>query len=119
MVALDAEIRRRALAAALSLSKQGTMRAAYVFGSYVEGRADQWSDIDIAAFIEGVETWDLRRRARVMARVQKEAGFDIEAHLFPVSLLQNAEAGSFAAEVMRRGIRIWGEDEDVTKEANR
>ncbi|MDP2898233.1 MAG: nucleotidyltransferase domain-containing protein, partial [bacterium] len=66
MAALDAEVRRRALAAARALAREGAVLAAYVFGSHVEGRADPWSDIDIAAFIEGAESWDLWERARII-----------------------------------------------------
>lgn len=106
MAIIDAEIRRRALTAARALGREGLIRAAYVFGSQIDGRADRWSDIDVAAFIEGVESWDIWRRTAAIVRVQKEAGFDIEPHLFPANLLQTAEAGSFAADVLRHGIRI-------------
>lgn len=107
MVALDVEVERRAVAAARVLSRQGALRSAYVFGSYAEGRADRWSDIDVAAFIEGVETWDLRRRTQAMLQVQKEIGFDVEPHLFPASSLDHPEPGSFVAHVLRHGIRIF------------
>jgi len=106
MAVLDAEVERRALTAARALGREGMVRAAYVFGSQVDGRADRWSDIDVAAFIEGVESWDIWRRTEAIVRVQKEAGFDIEPHLFSAALLQNAEAGSFAADVLRHGVRI-------------
>jgi len=66
---LDAEIGRRALAAAEILARLGVVRAAYVFGSHVEGEADAWSDIDLAAFMEGVEHWDIQKRAQAMALV--------------------------------------------------
>ena len=68
MAAVSAEVKRRATAAARALSRQGKLRSAYLFGSYAEGRADRWSDIDVAAFIEGVETWDLTRRAQCSPR---------------------------------------------------
>jgi predicted nucleotidyltransferase len=106
MVALEADVRRRALEAARALARRGTVRAAYVFGSHAEGRADQWSDIDVAAFMDGVESWDVWRRARTMTDVQKEVGFDVEAHLFPASCLKNAEPDSFAAYVLEHGIAL-------------
>ena len=89
-----------------SLSGQGRLRAVYVFGSQVEGRADQWSDIDLAAFMEGVENWDMHRRAEVMSNVQFEVGFDIEAHLFPASAFDNLERGSFAEYIIKHGVPI-------------
>ncbi|HUT54284.1 MAG TPA: nucleotidyltransferase domain-containing protein, partial [bacterium] len=80
--------------------------AVYIFGSQVEGRADEWSDIDLAAFMDGVESWDLQRRTEVMAHVQFEVGFDVEPHLFPASALQNPERGSFAEYILKHGVRI-------------
>ena len=78
MAVLDAEVERRALVAAKVLAQLGTLQAVYVFGSCIEGRADRWSDIDLAVFLEGIETWDIRRRAQAMTRAQREAGLDIE-----------------------------------------
>jgi predicted nucleotidyltransferase len=109
MVALDAQVERRALAAARALQKMGGLRRVYVFGSHVEGRATRWSDIDLAAFVDGVETWDLRRRAQVMARIQREAGLDVETHLFPASALAMPDRASFAAYVIQNGLRVWDE----------
>jgi predicted nucleotidyltransferase len=106
MVALNDRVRRRALAAAAALERRGVVRATYVFGSQAEGRADEWSDIDLAAFMEGVESWDLWQRARIIAQVQKEVGFDIEAHLFPARSLENPQRGSFAEYVIEHGILV-------------
>jgi len=104
MAILDAQVNHRAMAAVRSLDRLGVIRAAYVFGSHVEGHADQWSDIDVAVFMDGVETWDIRRRARAMAQVQKEAGLDVEAHLFPSSAVDHAQRGSFAEYVLKHGL---------------
>jgi len=106
MAVLNAEIERQAVEAAKALARRGTVIAAYVFGSHVTGRADEWSDIDVAAFMEGIESWDIWQRTQVMAQVQMEIGYDIEPHLFPASALQSAKAGSFAADVLKKGIRI-------------
>ena len=106
MALLDAGIENRALTAARTLARLGTVRAVYVFGSWVEGRPDRWSDIDVAAFIEGIENWDIRQRARAMALVMEEAGSSVEAHLFPVSVLENPLHGSFAEYILRHGVRI-------------
>ena len=59
MAVIDAEVKRRALAETKALEREGVVRAAYVFGSQVDGRTDRWSDIDVAAFMEGVESWDI------------------------------------------------------------
>ena len=106
MALLDPEVRQRALDAVRILKRLAAVRGAYVFGSRVEGWAHRFSDIDVALFVEGVENWDIRRRAQAMAQVQKEAGLDVEAHLFPASALDLREPGSFAAWVLTHGVEV-------------
>jgi len=106
MDTLDAGIGRRALAATKILARLGVVRAAYVFGSHAEGTADAWSDIDVAAFMEGLEHWDIRQRATAMATVMEEAGSDVEAHLFPASALHNPPTASFVEYILRHGTPI-------------
>lgn len=108
MGTLDPNIAGRALAAAKTLARLGVVRAAYVFGSHVEGTPDAWSDIDVAAFMEGVESWDIRQRARAMALVMEETGADVEAHLFPASALDDPAPGGFAEYIVQHGTRILG-----------
>ena len=103
MDTLDARIGSRARAAVKTLAKLGVVRAAYVFGSQVAGTPDVWSDIDITAFIEGLEDWDIRQRATAMALVMEEAGSDVEAHLFPASALHNPPPASFAQHILQHG----------------
>ena len=69
MAVIDAEVKRRALAATKALERECVVRAAYVFGSQVDVRTDRWSDIDVAAFMEGVESWDIWRRTRTIVKV--------------------------------------------------
>jgi len=103
MAEISASVRDRSREAVRILSRLGRVRAAYLFGSQVEGNPGSWSDIDIAAFMEGVEQWDIRRRARAMALVQKVCGADVEMHLFPASASENPPAGSFTAYILRHG----------------
>ena len=109
MGTLDARVEGRALAATRTLARLGIVRAAYVFGSQVEGKPHLWSDIDVAAFMEGVEHWDIQKRARAMALVMEEAGSDVEAHLFPILALENPEPGGFAEYVLQHGTCIFGQ----------
>jgi predicted nucleotidyltransferase len=106
MASITADVERRAREAVVALGREGVVRAVYVFGSQVDGRADRWSDIDLAAFMDEVDGWDLTQRVKVIVRVQGQAGYDIEPHLFPSSRLTSAEPGSFAADILRRGVRI-------------
>ena len=56
--------------------------------------------------LKGVETWDIRQRARAMVLVQKRVGADVEVHLFPASAADHPPAGSFAEYVLRHGERL-------------
>ena len=111
MAVLDALIGRKAREAVRVLSRTARVRGAYVFGSHLEGKADTWSDIDIAVFVEGVESWDVRQRARAAASVQKEVGDDVELHIFPADALISPPPASFAAYVIRHGARVPDEEE--------
>ena len=106
MVGIDAVIESRARRALEVLGRSLKIVAAYVFGSHVDGTSDQWSDIDIAVFAEGVENWDISKRAQTIARVQKEAGDDIEVHLFSTESLERSDPASFAGWILSRGIEL-------------
>jgi predicted nucleotidyltransferase len=106
MTSLDAVTTERMSVAMRALSRRARPVAAYLFGSRAEGRADQWSDYDLAVFIEGAEQWDLPGVARFCAGIQAEAGDDIELHIFPASDHDRPEKGSFAEYILRRGIPV-------------
>jgi predicted nucleotidyltransferase len=89
-----------------TVSRFAPMAGAYLFGSQVEGRADEWSDIDLAVFASGVEDWDIHEWARISALVQREAGDDVEPHFFPTGLLENRDSAGFAAWMINRGIGV-------------
>jgi len=84
------------------------VRAAFLFGSHVDGRPDVYSDIDLAVFAEDIEAWNIFERADMTALVQREVGDDIELHYFPVHALESCDPASFAAYVLRRGVQIDG-----------
>lgn len=102
----DAIIDKKAKAALASIAGFARIDKAYLFGSQVEGMADEWSDIDLAVFAEGVETWDIHKRARLMAKVQKEAGDDIEVHFIPAKALVENDRAGFASWVMSHGVEL-------------
>ena len=106
MAILDAMIEQRVRRAIDVLARQARVRATYVFGSQVERAAGLFSDVDIAVFVEGLEDWDIRRRARTAALVQKQAGDDLELHFFPAKVLENPPVASFAAHILRNGIPV-------------
>jgi len=106
MAQLDVVIEQKIKVAVAAVSRFGRVVRAYLFGSRVEGTADRWSDIDVAVFVEGVESWDMHYRARVAAQVQKTAGDDVEIHFLPAKALQERDDASFAAWVLTHGVEV-------------
>lgn len=108
MAYISPVIKERAMHALQALAPHVKVCAAYVFGSHLDGTPDPYSDIDLAVFVEGIEGWDIFRRADMTALVQREAGDDIELHYFPVQALESVDPASFAAYVLRHGLQIQG-----------
>ena len=100
------EVMARAIEAVAALARRVPVSAAFIFGSQVDGQATEHSDIDIAVFARGVETWGLLEHARAASRVQAEVGDDIELHIFPDVQLEHPEPASFAAYVQKHGVRM-------------
>ena len=103
MAVVDAVIEEKARAALRVLARRARVRAAYLFGSRVEGTADPWSDIDVAAFIDGADRWDLRQRVNVRVETREQVGDDVELHIFPASSYDNPPRASFAQYVLKHG----------------
>ena len=108
MARIDPVIEQRAAQALRALAPHVKVRAAYVFGSHVDGTPDTYSDIDLAVFVEDVEAWNIFRRADITALVQREVGDDIELHYFPAQALEYADPASFTAHVLCHGLPIKG-----------
>lgn len=107
-VGLD-EVMADARDAVRVVSQRAPVRSAFLFGSYVQGRADGDSDVDLAVFVEGAEAWGLRERVDLACLVQREVGDHIELHVFPASALRRPEPASFAAYVQKNGLELHTE----------
>ena len=106
-------IEQRAVQALRVLALHMKVCAGYVFGSHVNGTPDAYSDIDLAVFVEGLETWNIFQRADMTALVQSEVGDDIELHYFPAQALESSDPASFAAYVLYHGMPIEGTHGEV------
>jgi len=88
------------------LSRHGQVVGTYLFGSFAWGHPDADSDIDVAAFVEGVEAWAPRLRASVIAEIQRAVGDDVELHLFPAGSLLAPPRASLAQLVVEKGLPV-------------
>ncbi len=106
MTDIDVVIEHRSQYAVEVLSHYTPVAAAYLFGSWVEGSADEWSDIDLAVFLEDIESWDNVTCAHTAALVQEKAGDDIKLHFFSARSLHQPDVTSFAAYILAHGVPI-------------
>lgn len=76
---------------------------AYLFGSWVQGKANEWSDIDLAIVspnFEGNRFYDRRKLDEALLEVDT----DIQVHLYRPEDFN--ESNPFVVEILRTGIRI-------------
>ena len=106
MADIDAVIEHRAQYAVDLLSRYTPVAAAYLFGPWVGGSADESRDIDLAVFLEDIESWDLATREHTAALVQEKAGGDIALHFLSARSLRHPEPASLAAYVLTHGVAI-------------
>ncbi len=106
MVVVDALVEHKARTALRVLSRRARVRAAFLFGSHVEGTADRWSDIDVAAFIEQAEPWNLKQRIDTCVEARRVTDDEVELHLFPVAALENPPRASLAQYVLKHGMPL-------------
>ena len=106
MAVVDALIVDKAVEAVRVIAQWGRVRAACLFGSQVQGTADRGSDIDVAVFVEGAEEWDFDRLSRACAAAERQAGLDVEMHVFPASVYENPPRASFAQYILQHGVRL-------------
>ncbi len=106
MVGIDKSIEEKTKKAIRIVSRFARVISAYLFGSQALGTADEWSDIDVAVFVEGLDSWNLHERARISVIVQKEAGDDVEVHFLPSHTLTERDPASFAQWVLSNGVKI-------------
>lgn len=106
MADIDAVIEHRSQYAVQVLSRYTPVAAAYLFGAWVEGSADASSGIDLAVFLEDLESWDPATRAHTITLVQEKAGDDIKLHFLSARSLHHPEPASFAASVLTHGVAI-------------
>ncbi len=103
---IDAVIEHRSQYAVEVLSHYTPVAAVYLFGSWVEGGADEEGNIDLAVFLEDIESWDLATRAHTAALVQEKAGDDITLHFLSARSLHQPDPASLAAYVLMHGVAI-------------
>jgi len=88
------------------LKKKLQISKAFLFGSYVEGKPDEWSDIDIAIFSPDVEDWSIEQKAELATSVKLNCHDHVEVHIFPEDALSRARPTNFYGYIIENGRKI-------------
>ena len=89
------------------LSEAVRVEAAVLYGSYVNGTPDDWSDIDIAVIspdFEGLPMWE---RQRIISRATLERDPSLSPIGYPSSEYHNPGRHSFLREIIRTGRVVY------------
>jgi predicted nucleotidyltransferase len=88
------------------LRKRVRVEAAYLFGSQVEGKVHDQSDIDLAVFSPDANRMGLDDRIRLRADLAVDCDSRLELHVFPSKALANARPTNFAGYIIAHGKRL-------------
>ena len=88
------------------LSNETKVHATFMFGSQVDGNADEYSDLDIAIFVDNYIKWTLMKQVKVSCRIKEAEGDDLDLHFFDADELPNPSPASFAGWVVKNGVKV-------------
>ncbi|MFA4831477.1 MAG: nucleotidyltransferase domain-containing protein [Patescibacteria group bacterium] len=76
----------------------------YLFGSYVKGKADKWSDIDVAVVSDRLKK-NFEHNRFLLWKIRRSVDTRIEPHGFTVKDFRE-EREPMASEIRKTGIRV-------------
>jgi predicted nucleotidyltransferase len=106
MVRSAAEVEQISRHALAILEQELPITAAYLFGSYAEGRPHAASDIDLAVFTPERIRLKIDERSRLQLRLQDQCALDLELHLYPTEALDRARPTNFYGYLLEHGKRL-------------
>ncbi len=81
--------------------------AAILFGSYVNGHPDKWSDIDLAVISHDFEGVPMPKRQELIADLTFEVPPLVACIGYPRAEYEHPDPASFLAEVIRTGKVVY------------
>ena len=106
MVRSAAEVERISRQALDMLDAELPIAAAFLFGSYAEGRAREDSDIDLAVFTDRHARLKMPEKSQLQLRVQRHCALDLELHFYPADALDAARPTNFCGYLLEHGKRL-------------
>ncbi len=106
-VATDVELKKSIEEFAMLLQKGIMLEALILFGSYVNGKPDEWSDFDIAVISPDFEDLLRWQRGHIIADLTLGRDTRISPMGYPSSEYHNPGRHSFLGEIIRTGVVVW------------
>ncbi|MBI2305196.1 MAG: nucleotidyltransferase domain-containing protein [Chloroflexi bacterium] len=106
-VATPSELEKAVVELIQSLSREIRVECVILYGSYVGGKPDEWSDFDIAIVSPDFEGLPLWRRQQILARLSVHCHPRLSSVGYPSSEYKDPTPGSFLAEIIRTGRVVW------------
>lgn len=106
-VATEAELAQALDEYVRLLERHLRLEALILFGSYVAGSPDPWSDIDVAVISPEFEGLSLPERQSILSRIPLEHDLRISPIGFPSSEYHNCGPHSFLREVLGTGVVVY------------
>lgn len=107
MVATVTDLDRSISAFVVLLSKAIRVEAVILYGSYVNGSPDEWSDIDIAVISPDFEDLVLWERQRIISHATVNRDASLAPIGYPSSEYRNPGRHSFLREIIRTGKVVY------------
>ena len=76
---------------------------AFLFGSYLEGTADEYSDIDIAVFSQAADGMTFQEKVSFVVAIERQIKDSIDLHLFGAQSLAKARPTNFFGYICTHG----------------
>lgn len=86
-----------------------------LFGSYINGKPDGWSDVDIAVISNDFGKFDFWEQARFLAQRRQSEFSVLEIHPYTLKDYQRASRLTFLGEIKRTGKVIYTRRKRRTK----
>ncbi len=105
MVKSKSQVNKIVNAALSILSADIQIDAAVIFGSYVNGRPHEYSDIDLAVFSRTVDRWSFDRKVKLACKLKKVEPM-VELHLYSFRALKEARPTNFHGHIIETGKKV-------------
>ena len=89
------------------LQKGIRVEAVVLYGSHVQGKPHEWSDIDLAVISADFEGLGMPERQRIISRLTLNRNRSIEPIGYPSSEYHNPGRHSFLREIIRTGRVVY------------